>query len=294
LPNEPLTHLLLGYIDRRQGNWNESIRNMEHAVELDPRNPQTAFVLQQIAKTHECLRQYPSMMVTLRRALELDPQNPVLRVQLARVSLDARADPEPMKSMMRLLLSENPESATTFASQWLFLALCERDASAASRALAFLPRDGCYEEAITFPRGWCEGQAARLRGDAAEANRAFSQARAEVALLVNEQPENGPAVCALGVLDAALGQKENAIREGRRALTLLPVQQDSINGALLIEYLGLIYALSGETDAAVGQLETAAKIPGYLNYGQLWLDPLWDPIRNDERFQKIAASLARP
>jgi hypothetical protein len=91
---------------------------------------------------------------------------------------------------------------------------------------------------------------------------------------------------------SGLGDNEAAVREGRRAIELLPVSKDAINGALLIESLALIYAWTGEKDLALEQLAVAAKLPGYLSYGELRLHPYWDSLRGDPRFEKIVASLA--
>jgi cell wall assembly regulator SMI1 len=96
----------------------------------------------------------------------------------------------------------------------------------------------------------------------------------------------------LGLADAALGHKEDAIREGRRAVDLLPVAKDSVIGAMLLKNLALIYAWTGEKDHAFEQLSRAAKFPGFLSYGELRLHPNWDPLRGDPRFDKIVASLA--
>ena len=92
--------------------------------------------------------------------------------------------------------------------------------------------------------------------------------------------------------DAALDQKDDAIREGRRAVELLPPTKDAIVGPRLMEYLALIYGWTGEKDPAFKQLAIAASIPGYLSYGQLRLHPYWDSLRGDPRFDKIVASLA--
>ena len=94
------------------------------------------------------------------------------------------------------------------------------------------------------------------------------------------------------MIDAALGHKEEAIREGRRAVELLPLDKDSINGALAIEYLAVIYAWTGEIDQAIEQLKHAAAIPSDVSYGQLRLHPFWDSLRGDPRFEEIVASLA--
>ena len=105
-------------------------------------------------------------------------------------------------------------------------------------------------------------------------------------------PENAPALCALGLIDAALGRKEEALREGRRALDLLPVQRDALAGADLIVGFAIICAWTGESDLALEQLAIAAGIPSLLNYGQLKLHPWWDPLRGDARFENLVASLA--
>ena len=108
-----------------------------------------------------------------------------------------------------------------------------------------------------------------------------------------KQPDYANALCVLGMADAALGHKDDAIREGRRAVELLPMTKDAIIGPLLVRNLALIYAWTGEKDLAFEQLSIAAKVPSYLSYGQLRLHPYWDPLRGDPRFDKIVASLAR-
>ncbi len=96
----------------------------------------------------------------------------------------------------------------------------------------------------------------------------------------------------LGMADAALGNKEDAIREGRRAVELLPVTKDAIIGPQLVQNLALIYAWTGEKDLALKQLSDVTKVPGYLNYGDLRLHPRWDPLRGDPRFEQTVSSLA--
>jgi serine/threonine-protein kinase len=155
-----------------------------------------------------------------------------------------------------------------------------------------MPPGGCFEASIPFPNAWCEGLAARMRGDQQAARDAFTRARTELEKIVHDQPDYAEALSALGVVDSALGNKEDAIREGRRAVELMPVDKNAIEGALLIKYLAVIYAWTGEKDRAFKRLEKAAKLPSYLSYGQLRLDPIWNPLRGDPRFDKIVASLA--
>ena len=290
LPNESRIPLLTGYIDRRQGRWEESLEGMKQALELDPRN---FSVLQQISLTYELLHRYNEMAATLDRLLAIAPKDIPGRVRRALVDLESRANPKPLRTTIETILAEDPNAAPFLVDQWLDLALLERDSAAAQRALAAMPEDGCYDENIPFPDGWCEGLAARFRGDEPTARAAFTNARKELAQTVREQPDYAAALCALGVVDAALGNKEDAIREGERAVELVPVSKSAVEGPMLIQYLAVIYAWTGDKDRGIERLAEAAKLPGsHVTYGHLRLNPLWDPLRGDPRFEAIVASLA--
>jgi TolB-like protein/class 3 adenylate cyclase/Tfp pilus assembly protein PilF len=289
LPNEPWAFVLAGYIDRRQGRWGESTKNLERAVELDPQNPA---VLQQIALSYDCLRRYADEERAYDRAIAVTPEDAALRASRAEVELNWHADPRPLMSTIEAFIAQDFSEAKHLAFVWIRGALCKRDYDGARRAMDALPIDGCYDDNIPFPRSWCEGVVAQLRGDKAAASAAFSNARAEGAKLVAEQPDYAEGLCVLGMADAALGHKDEAIREGRRAVELMPVNKDAIRGPLLIQYLAVIYAWTGEKDLALEQVSAAAHIPSHLSYGHLRLHPYWDSLRGDPRFEKIVASLA--
>jgi TolB-like protein/class 3 adenylate cyclase/Tfp pilus assembly protein PilF len=289
LPNNSEAFLFAAYINRRQGRWDDSTRNFEHASELDPRN---AAILQQLSVSYLYLRRYNEETAVLDRALRVAPNDIALRVQRAEVALNSQADSKPLHTTIESILNENSNSAPIVAGNWLLLALYEHDAAAAQRALAAMPPDGCYEGWIPFPNAWGEGLVARMDGDRQAAYAAFTKAREELAKTVRDQPDYAEAICALGVVDAVLGNKEDAIREGRRAVELMPVSKNAIEGALLIKYLAAIYAWTGDKDRALKRLDKAAHLPSYLSYGQLRLHPIWDPLRGDPRFEKIVASLA--
>jgi TolB-like protein/class 3 adenylate cyclase/Tfp pilus assembly protein PilF len=289
LPNEPLVFILAGFIDRRQGRWEQSIQEMERALELDPRNQ---FILQQISFSYEYLRRFADMAAVLDRVLVIAPNDVNSRVRRALVDLEWRGDPQPMHSVIQTVVAEDPKVAATISDQWLFLAFCERDKAGAERAIAVLPPEGYRSESVAFPRAWCEGLIARTLGDNTAARAAFTRAQAEVAQIVREQPAYAEELSVLSMIDAALGKKEDAIREGRRAVELLPATQDSITGALLIQHLAVVYAWTNEKDLALRQLEITAQIPGALNYGYLHLHPYFDLLRGDPRFERIVASLA--
>jgi serine/threonine protein kinase/tetratricopeptide (TPR) repeat protein len=288
LPNDPLLFELLGFMDRRQGRWTESTRNLQLAVEFDPQN---AAILQQIATSYVYLRRYADAERALDRAIALVPKDSNMRGFRAEIELLSHADMRPLRSVIRAIVAEDSREATNLAQLWLEVSLCERDVNGAQRALAAMPIAGCYDDSVPFPHAWCEGIVAQMAGDKAAAGAAFRNARNQAAKLVAEQRDYAQALCVLGMADAALGNKEDAIREGRRAVKLLPVTKDSVTGAQLVQYLALIYAWTGEKDLAIQQVAIAAHMPGYLSYGELYLHPRWDALRGDPRFEQIVASL---
>ncbi len=289
LPNDPLVFQILGFIDRRQGRWAESTKNLERAIELDPQN---RGLLKQLADSYVCLRQYSDAERVLDRVIALAPRDSNMRAYRASIELNWHAEPQPLSSTIRAIVAEDSREAQNIAELWLKVSLCERDFDGATHALAAMPTAGCYEDLIPFPRTWCEGVVAQMRGDKAAAHAAFATARDEAARLLADQPDYAEALCVLGMADAALGNKEDAIREGRRAIELMPVNKNAIEGPLLIKYLAVIYAWTGERDRAFEQLAIAVKLPGFLSYGELRLHPYWDPLRGAPRFEKIVASLA--
>ncbi len=288
LPNNSEAFELSGYVQRRQGFWPESARSLQRALKLDPRN---AFLLQQIASSYQEFRQFGAMAAALDRALAIAPRDLDSRVTRAFVELEWKADPRPLHQTIDALLAENPDSASDLADQWLYLSLCERDQAAAARAVAAIPATGTSTD-LNFPRSYCQALAARARGDAPAAQTAFLAARAEVEKTALEQPDYGPVFTVLGLIDAGLGRKEEAIREGRRGVELLPIAKNSIDGGELMKYLAVIYAWCGEKDRALEQIEATLRIPSSLSYGYLKLHPAWDPLRGDPRFEKIVAGLA--
>jgi len=143
-----------------------------------------------------------------------------------------------------------------------------------------------------FPTCWCEGSLARKRGDTVAPRNFFLAARAEGEKIVRDQPDFGEALCALGMIEAALGEGDKAIAHGERAVQLVPVEKDAINGPLLVQYLSVIYSWTGHKDLAIEQLKRTATISSPTNYGLLRLHPYWDELRGDPRFKQIVASLA--
>jgi serine/threonine protein kinase/tetratricopeptide (TPR) repeat protein len=290
LPNESRIPLLTGYIERRQGHWEKALEEMNKALELDPHN---FSVLQQISLTYQALHRYKEALSILDSVLAIAPKDVASNVRRGWVEVEWRADSKPMHTTIETILANDPSAAPVISSSWLALILRERDSAAAERVLAVMRPGGCYDENIPFPNSWCEGLVARLRGDEPAAHDAFIRARNELEQTLRNQRDYAQVLCALGVVDAALGNKEDAIREGERAVELIPVSKSAIEGPVLIQYLAVIYAWTGEKDRALERLAEAAKLPGsHVTYGYLRLHPLWDPLRGDPRFEGIVASLA--
>ena len=197
-----------------------------------------------------------------------------------------------MHTTIDAILAEDPTAAPTVAGIWLNLALCERDPVAANRALVALSGDSYRLFHIILNRASVEGLIARIRGDTAAARTAFTAARAQQEELVRKQPDYAPALCALGMIDAGLGRKEDALREGRRAVELLSVERDAFGGTDMIQFFSVICAWAGEKELASEQLDIVTRMPSSLTYGRLKLHPFWDPLHGDPRFEKIVASLA--
>jgi Flp pilus assembly protein TadD len=145
---------------------------------------------------------------------------------------------------------------------------------------------------VNFSHAYWEGVVARCQGDLGKAQAAFTAARSEVEKIVEKQPDFAAALSLLGMIDAGLGRKEEALREGRRACELLPISKDAVDGAVFAANLAQIYAWTGDKDLAIEQIEAVERVPNQLSYGLLKLHPVWDSLRGDPRFDKIVASLA--
>ena len=293
LPNAADVFALTAYIHRRQGHWENCASDLERAVQLDPRN---VWLLQDTAQTYQFLRRFSEAAAAWDRTLAVAPGDPNTRVWRALVDMDSRADTQPMQDVIEKIISEDPSAVDTIPEHWLYLTLCRRDLAEMARALASVPPEGIVRRDLIMPRSFCEGLVAQIRGDVTGAERAFSAARAEMEKILGEQPDYAQAFCVLGLSDAALGHKEDAIREGRRAVELLPVTKDMMAGGVVLANLAIIYAWTGEKDLALEQLATAIRFPSsnFLSYGQLKLHPFWDPLRGDPRFEKLLDDSKKP
>jgi serine/threonine-protein kinase len=293
LPNDPRLFQLTGYILRRRGQQEEGLQNLQRAVELDPRN---FYTLQQIALSYEYLRRYAESIAALDRALAIVPDNAETRAARAGYYMYWKADTRPLHQTIDAILAQGSGAIASAADVWFFCALAERDPAAAERALVAVGDNPCWNEGvIVLSHSFGEGLLARMTKDEARARTAFEAARAQQEKIVQAQPDYGPALCVLGLIDAALGSKDLALDEGRRAIALMPVEKDVVNGSRVLQYFAITAAWAGDKELALQQLEAGLRAPAassMLSYGALKLFPVWDPLRGDPRFEKIVASLA--
>jgi TolB-like protein/Tfp pilus assembly protein PilF len=292
LPNDPRLFEVTGYILRRRGQHEEGLQNLQRAVELDPRN---FFTLQQIALSYQFLGRYADSITALDRALAIMPDN-LTRALRGLFYFCWKADTRSPLQTIDAILAQEPSAIAGSADIWFLCALAERDPAAAERALVALGDNPCWAEGvINLSRSFGEGLLARMTKDEARARTAFEAARAQQEKIVQAQPDYGPALCVLGLIDAALGRKDLALDEGRRAIALTPVEKDVNNGSRVLQYFAITAALAGDKELALQQLEAGLRAPDasqMLSYGALKLLPFWDPLRGDPRFEQIVASLA--
>src|SRR5437773_2552689 len=287
LPNNADAFLYTGLIDRREGHWEEATRNMERALELDPRN---YFILQQLAFAYGWQHRYAEAARIYDRALTIVPADPNTRIQQALVALDWQADIKPFQTTLAGLMAEDPSMALDIDT--LLYSFCDRAWAAATWVLTNYPREGAANNGVNYPYAYWQGVLARSQGDSRTARVAFAAARREVQKIVDQQPNFAAAISLLGMIDAGLDKKEEALKEGQRACELLPISKDAIDGASLAMNLAQIYTWLGDKDRAIEQIATLERIPNPLSYGLLKLHPYWDSLRGDPRFEKIVASLA--
>jgi tetratricopeptide (TPR) repeat protein len=289
LPNDPEIFELTGYILRRRGKSEEGLQSIQRALDLDPRN---FYTLQQIALSYGQLRRYVEETAVLDRAIAVKPDDVETRVNREVIALDWKADTRPLHRVIDEVRAQNPDAAKNIADSWVLLAFAERNPTCLESALRALGNNSWGDNATLLSVALGEGLLARLQHDEDKAHAAFMRARDEQAKLVEADPNFAPPISVLGLIDAYLGHKKEALEETQRALDLLPVTKDMSNGTDILQYGAVAAACVGEKDLACERLAAAVSHPSVLSYGRLKLLPWWDPLRGDPRFEKIVASQA--
>lgn len=231
---------------------------MQRAVELDPRN---FYTLQQIAVSYEFLGRYAEAIAALDRALNIVPNNVETWASRAELELWWKADIRPLRQTIDSILAQGPGAVASAVDTWFVCALAKRDPAAAERALVALGDNPCWgETAIVLSHSFGEGLLARMTSNEAHARTAFEAARVQQEKKVQAQPDYGPTLCVLAMIDAALGRKELAL-EGRRAIALMSVEKDVNNGSTVLQYFAVTAAWAGDKELALRQPETGQHAP---------------------------------
>jgi TolB-like protein/Flp pilus assembly protein TadD len=288
LPNSAEVYSLAGSIARRQGHWDDALRNLEKAFELDPRNPR---IVNSLSIVYDLLRRYDDEGAVFDRATAANPATRNYSQMVhAQIEL-GKGDLQASRSFLNSLpAGYDPDGATTWTR--LNLALYERDLSTATAILATWKKPELIGGAGNLvPVSYWEGLISRAQGDNPKAIDAFTRARALIETQLGEQRDDPMLLVTLGLVDAGLARKEDAVREGKKAAELRPIADDAVDGPTVLSILAMIYAWVGDSNSALEQLAFLGKTPGGPAYGQLKYDPAWDAVRGDPRFTAMLNEL---
>jgi TolB-like protein/Flp pilus assembly protein TadD len=280
LPNSAEVYMAIGSIERRQGKWAQSTGNFEKAVSLSPRD---SFILVNLADNYRANKNFETADKILGRAIEAAPNSLSARAAKAMLPLDWKGDLSMMeKDLADMPPGVDPEGLVTFGRVQLLM--LQRKFPEALAVLKQLSPDLSHD---SKPREFLEGAIYTFLNDRERARSAFEHARPIAEQSLREAPNDAFRHALLGQILAGLGEKEAAIAEGKRAVNLLPESQDALEGPKATLELAKIYTWTGETDQALLLLDHSLSTPSGITVSSLKLDPIWDPLRSDPRFQAL-------
>ena len=284
LPNDPGVLVAIASIERRQGKWKEAIANFERATLLSPGDP---IVVENLALTYEAIRDFPAAAKTFDRAVALVPNSFEAKSLRARVDMEWKGD----LKLMRELLASLPPDFESFGMVTLArfnLHFFDRNFDEALAVLWRSPLENLHGQTSTpLPKSFLAAQVYRLISNTEKARAEYEHALGIAQRALEESPQDSARHALMGLIYAGLGRKEEAIREGRRALELLPESKDAMDGPLLVVSMARIYSITGEAEKAIDLLEHSVQTPAGLTVHEIRLDPTWDMLRAHPRFQSL-------
>jgi serine/threonine-protein kinase len=280
LPNSADVYLAIGAIQRRQGKWAESTANMEKAASLSPKD---AFLLINLADNYRAVDDFEHADKLFDRAIEAAPNSVSARTGKAMLAIDLKGDlSEVDKQLSQIRPGANSDAEGTIGRAYLLM--LQRKFHDAVAILKQLPADVRSDDK---PKEYLEGTLYTFVNDKEHARSAFQRARSILENAIQQGSDDASRHIMLGMVLAGLGEKDAAIAEGKHAVALLPESQDALDGPKMTLMLAQIYAWTGENDAAVELLERSLITPAGVTVSSLKLDPIWDPLRSDTRFQGL-------
>jgi len=283
LPNEAQAYMAIGAIQRRQGKWTESTANFERATTLDPKNASFLFNL---GFSYVAQRNFETADKIFDRALVAAPQAFSARALKGVVAILWKGDGKVAENQLASAAPATDSGGQVISTQVWVMTL-ERKFPEALQAVQQFPGEILDTHTGRVPKAFFEGLIYHYQGDKLKAAAAFEHARVVAEQLVRESPDDAPRHALLGEILAALGQKDAAISEGKRATELLPESQDAYDGPQISAALAEIYAWTGENDEALRLLDHLLATPNGVTVPLLQLDPVWDPLRKDPRFRSL-------